>query len=206
MFRQRFYSPAISDSAYAFQDKLEKALFFWETALLEKGSRNNYPKEINLISLPSPRNKSSWSEQYENKIKNASDEIIRYHEIKNEIASAKQATRRNLYSLLVMEQINELQIYPSKLLLLLDNYEKASSPDAKEKQKEEIATYVNSFEKTRKAYEEVLSQTRILSNPSDYVLDQNHHAHLANGTINNDWMFVYELAMNKRLVEWLNNK
>jgi hexosaminidase len=35
------------------------------------------------------------------------------------------------------------------------------------------------------------------------VLDQNHHEHLANGTKNDDWMFVYELAMNKKIGEWL---
>ncbi len=41
--------------------------------------------------------------------------------------------------------------------------------------------------------------TRILNNPADYIPDQNHHAHLANGTINNDWMYVYELAMNQKI-------
>jgi len=55
----------------------------------------------------------------------------------------------------------------------------------------------------RKNFENVYSMTRILNNPDDYVLDQNHHEHLANGTKNDDWMFVYELAMNKKIGEWL---
>ena len=43
----------------------------------------------------------------------------------------------------------------------------------------------------------------LLINPPDYVTDQNQHHHLANGTNNSDWMFVYELAMNKKITGWL---
>ena len=46
-------------------------------------------------------------------------------------------------------------------------------------------------------------QTRILSNPDNYVRDQNRHEHLANGTNNDDWMFMYELAVNKKITDWL---
>jgi hypothetical protein len=35
------------------------------------------------------------------------------------------------------------------------------------------------------------------------VLDQNHHHHLANGTLNNDWMYVYELALNEKIKKQL---
>jgi hypothetical protein len=59
------------------------------------------------------------------------------------------------------------------------------------------------FEQLRKNFEDVFSKTRILNNPAGYLHDQNQHGHLANGTINNDWMFVYELAMNARLKKWL---
>ena len=102
-----------------------------------------------------------------------------------------------------MEQINELQIYPARLLLLLQKFDKANSSKNRQAAKEQVKNYVDSFGDIRKGFENVYSQTRILNNPDDYILDQNQHEHLANGTRNNDWMFVYELAMNERIHHWL---
>jgi hypothetical protein len=61
---------------------------------------------------------------------------------------------------------------------------------------------VDQFPERRKHFENVFSQTRFLSNPAGYMLDQNGHHHLANGTVNSDWMYVYELAMNKKIKGW----
>ena len=36
--------------------------------------------------------------------------------------------------------------------------------------------------------------------------DFDKHQHLANGTVNSDWMYVYELAMNAKISDWLVNK
>ncbi len=205
IFRHRFYAPALSDQSFEFQDLLEKALDFWETALIEKGQRNNYPENIDLIGLPSTDKPQAWSEKYENKIKGAQEEIVRYQLIKDRITKARQAAHRNWYSLELMNQVNELQIYPAKILLLLQKFDKVSSSSDKLAERQQIKQFVNDFGKVRRNFENVFSKTRILSNPEDYILDQNQHHHLANGTINNDWMFVYELAMNKKISEWLDS-
>ncbi len=202
-FRHRFYAPALSDSSFEFQDLLEKALVFWETALLEKGDRNNYHTNFELIELPDENKAGVWSGKYQNKIEGAKAAIKQYDVIKDRIENAKQSARRNQYSLLVMEQINELQSYPAKLLLLLEKYDKTNSSTDKQAVRREIKNYVSNFSEIRKKFEDVYSMTRILNNPDDYLLDQNHHEHLANGTRNDDWMFVYELAMNEKINEWL---
>lgn len=203
LFRHRFYAPALSDPSFEFQDLLEKALGFWEIALIKKGHRNNYPATIDLIELPNPDKPKVWSEIYKKKIKESEEEILRYRVIKNRIDKAMQLTRRNMYSLELMNQINELQIYPAKILLLLQKYDKVLSSSDKQLEKQKIKKYVNDFAEIREKYENVFSKTRVLSNPADYILDQNQHPHLANGTLNNDWMFVYELAMNRKLNDWL---
>lgn len=204
MFRHRFYAPALSDPSYEFEDLLEKSLPFWETALLEKGDRNNYHTNIELIQLPSQEKTGTWSEKYQNKIHDATEAIKQYEVIKDRIEKAKQLARRNEYSLMIMEQINDLQIYPAKLLLLLSKFDKANSAADKQAAKDKIKKYVSNFSEVRKNYEDVYSMTRILNNPADYIADQNHHEHLANGTRNNDWMFVYELAMNQKINDWIN--
>jgi hexosaminidase len=69
-----------------------------------------------------------------------------------------------------------------------------------------VQQYVDSFKNIRQNVKAILSETQILNNPTDYKPDQNHHAHLANGTVNSDWMYLYELPMNTKIREWLSGK
>ena len=187
------------------QALLEQALPFWETALIEKGHRNNYPEKIELIDLPDPSKPGKWSDVNRQRIIRAKEEISRYAVIKNRIQNALKVTRRNEFSLALMNQLNELQVYPSRLLMLLEKFDRASSDPAKKDAKAAIEEYVRHFDDLRKNFEGVFSKTRILNNPDDYQLDQNVHHHLANGSNKSDWMYVYELEMNKKLNNWLTN-
>ena len=69
----------------------------------------------------------------------------------------------------------------------------------------EIRNYVDAFSVIKKNYEDVFSETRFLNNPVDYQLDQNPNRMLANATNNSDRMYVYELAMNNKVKDWLAN-
>ena len=68
---------------------------------------------------------------------------------------------------------------------------------------QEITTYIDGFEHLRMKFEAVFSETRMLNNPEGYQLDSNLHEHLANGTNNTDWMFMYEIPFNTKVREWL---
>ncbi len=203
MFRQRFYAPALSDKSFDFRDQLEKVLEFWETALISKGERDTYPRSIDLVALPDAAQPGKWSVDFKVKLDRAPEEIKRYQLIRDQLNRAIQLARRNTYTLSLLYQINELQSYPAKLLLLLEKYDKASSTSNRESAKKDLKKFVTDFGEIRKNYENVFSKTRILANPDNYIADQNQHHHLANGTNNDDWMFVYELAMNKKINDWL---
>jgi molecular chaperone GrpE (heat shock protein) len=205
MFRQRFYAPAAANPAYEFQDSLEKALSFWETALITKGDRNNYHKNFELISLPDQQKPEAWSNQYKDRLQQAKNEVARYELIKQRINNVMKVARKNYFSLQLMNQINELQIYPAKLLLALQQYDNASSTN-KQVASNDVKQVVSNFSTIRSNFEDVFSKTRILNDPEDYQLDENHHEHLANGTKNSDWMYMYELPMNAKVSEWLTAK
>lgn len=55
------------------------------------------------------------------------------------------------------------------------------------------------FGSLRKELEQVYGKTRILSKPDNYILDQDHHVHLANQSINFDWQFYAEMLFFKKL-------
>ncbi len=203
MFRQRFYAPALSGKSFDFRDQLEKALEFWETALISKGERDTYPRSIDLTALPDATQPGKWNVDFKVKLDRAREEIKRYQLIRDQLNRAIQLARRNTYTLSLLYQINELQSYPAKLLLLLEKYDEASSMSNRKSAKKELKKFATDFGEIRKNYENVFSKTRILANPDNYIPDQNQHHHLANGTNNDDWMFVYELSMNKKINDWL---
>lgn len=203
LFRLRFYGPLLSNNSFEFQNKLETALTFWETALIKKGKRSDYPKEIDLIDLPDSSKPGMWTREYNERISTAKMELMRYDTVKKIIEKSQQLAQRNRYSLALMNQTNELQIYPSKLLLLLAKYDEFSATTDKEAAMLQIQKCVKNFSEIRRKYEEVYSQNTFLNKPDDYILDQNLDGHLANGTKNSDWMYVYELAMNNKITNWL---
>jgi hypothetical protein len=221
-FRHRFYAPELNESSCEFQNELEQALWFWDGSLInnsnyarhlskegvynpygDRGDRRVYPKSIDLISLPDPAKPGEWCEKYREKITQAKTEASRYLVIKEKIANAAALARRNRYSLRLMERINDFQIYSPKLLLLLEKYDRASSMDERKIAAGEIRRYVDSFAVIRKGLEDVISEKRFLKNPEGYVRAVT--ADLANGGIDNEWMFVHETPMNEKIIGWLKN-
>ena len=55
------------------------------------------------------------------------------------------------------------------------------------------------FSALRKNLEKIYGKTRMLSKPENYILDQDHHAHLANQTISFDWQFNAEILFLEKL-------
>ena len=68
-----------------------------------------------------------------------------------------------------------------------------------------IMTQRTNFNRLRHELEKVYGLTRILSKPDKYILDQDHHLHLANQTINFDWQFYSELLFLDKIDEYFKN-
>ncbi len=202
IFNHRFYSPEVASANIDFQDKLEKASPFWDQALLDEGDRENYHDTFKLMDLPAAGNSGEWNTKYKEKISLANLAITEYSLINSDLINTFRLTRKNSYAIEVFNQINELHLYPSKLIVLIEKFDKGDITE-KKTTGQEIRKFVTEFSELRKRLETVYAETRILGNPEGYQLDSNYHKHLANGTNNTDWMFRYELAMNEKIIEWL---
>lgn len=77
---QREYGFNAEDKRMAFVDELEKACYFFDNALIIKGSRNPayQAKEFTLIELPDKKHPGEWSKKYADKIEQAKKEMPRY--------------------------------------------------------------------------------------------------------------------------------
>lgn len=188
-----------------FLQELEKSFFFFDGALVKSGRRNPAwgVTAFTLIDLPDKNHRGLWSEKYSDKIKRAQEEDIRYEEIKKGLAEAKAEALRNRYTLNVYEQNNNLQNFPVKLLLALYHYDLAKDDQQLKQAAMQLKDICHSLPHLQKSLEEVYSETRFMEQPEGYVEDMNHHNHLSVKSLNSDWIFLYELPMVTKILNWL---
>src|SRR5699024_9362597 len=161
-------------------------LDYWAKALITSGNRRRN-KNIKLVSLPKSEETGKWSKKYSAKIKGAQKAVNLYKKTRKRIEKDMRLADRGRYVLSYLNQLNNLQIYPSKLLLKLNAYDTAMGKE-KLKKMTQVLKYVNHFKKIRNQFEKVFSRTRFLNKPKGYQLDQNYHHHWTNTTLNSDWM------------------
>jgi hypothetical protein len=203
-YRHREFSYALADEQYAFIDQLEGPVAFWKNALLKGNSRNYLHKRENpveeiVIDLPDGADKGVWSEKHSERLQKAAAIRDTCARVEEKIAQSKTMPNRNIYRLEVYEQVNNLVQFSAEALLLLESYDKAKSVEEERAALERIRQLPVRFRDLRAQLEQVYSKTRKLTKPDDYILDQDHHVHLANQSISFDWQFYAEMLFLEKL-------
>ena len=202
---QREFGFREEDNMMDFLDRLERTVSFFDGALVTAGRRNPAwgVKEHTLLDLPDPDKPGEWSAIYKEKIEQAKEADAEYWKISQGIGKALLNARRNRYTLRVYEQINNLQHYPTRLILALHEVDSADGNDERKEALNRLSLVCDSFETMRQAFVSTLSETRFMEQPHGYISDMNHHNHLAAKTENSDWWFWYELPMTEKVRAWL---
>ncbi len=209
-YRQREFSNMLADSSFAFIDELEKPVAFWKNALLQ-GDHRNYlatmenATEKGVIDLPDPNNMGEWTEKYKERLSKAEQFARSTDSIAEKITSMKSKTARNHYSLEVYEQVNNVAGFTPKILLALKTYDNSKTPTEKLESIKRLRSLQNEFKTIRDNLESVYAKIRILKKPNNYVLDQDHHHHMANQSVNFDWQFRAEQLFFEKLAKELEN-
>jgi hypothetical protein len=204
-YRHREYGHALSGEEFGFVDDLEHAVEWWNAALLESNTRNSLrsmedPTEA-VIDLPFSEEKGEWTEKYSVKLQNAALSMRYCNKAIEAIDTMKTLSTRNLYRLEVYEQVARLVQFSGKAMLALQYYNIASSEQEKQEALALIENLPLEFELLRAGFEEVYARTRILNKPEGYILDQDHHLHMANQSLNFDWQFWSEIYFLEKLSE-----
>lgn len=207
IYRQRMYSTEGSDTQYSFIDDLEKPVSFWKNALLN-GNQRNYLKTMDnpidkaVIELPDLQNPGTWTEKYGERVEEARKMLLICDQVSKNINGLDSVAIRNHYTLEVYAQVNALTALAPKILVMLGEADLIKNTDDKKKAIAKIHELSTTYKEIRNHFENVYGKTRILNKPADYILDSDHHVHLANQSINFDWQFLAEELFFKKLREF----
>ena len=193
------------DGESRFIDELEQAAYFFDGALVSAGRRNPSWQVVDytLLDLPDSANPGRWSNSLAGRLDSARQEMKRYTQIKDAIASAKGNALRNRYALEIYEQNNELFQFPARLLLAIESYDRATTTASRQEARAVILSLCSEFDAIQRNLEDIFSKTRFMEAPNGYIADMNHHHHLAALTLNSDWIYLYETAFIKKIQQWL---
>jgi hypothetical protein len=213
-YRHREFSFVLAENNFAFIDSLEQPVGQWKNILL-KGNKRNYLMEMEkaeedgLIPLPDSKYPGQWSVDYKQRLTMAKKMIESTTKMCEKIEQMQKLAKRNAYTLEVYQRVNEVVSFTPKILLALEHFDQASNDEERLIEKAKIAELESEFYELKNKVEKTYAQTRIIHKPQDYLLDQDHHHHLANQLRDFDWQFYSELLMfdkiNKQL-RWQRKK
>ena len=197
-FNHRFFSPYLKNNNN-FIDDLDDPVRDWANLfVVEKKHRNQISKnknsiETHLIKLPDNNSKGEWTKNNSKKIEKAKNHSSNLKIILEKIEELKTKTIRNNYALDVYEQVAKLAKFSYDALLTLEGFDKG------EISIENVLKLNQKFSYIRLEFEKVYSKTRNINKADSYILDQDHHNHTANQSLNMDWQFIAELKLFEKI-------
>ncbi|OOG78058.1 family 20 glycosylhydrolase [Algoriphagus sp. A40] len=197
-YRQRAFGPALSGAEMEFINELEEPVAFWKNALLDKKRDRNRlrklenPMEEGVIPFPNPDSAGVWTAKYQDKIAAAEANLARVDSVLQLIQESKKLAVRNTYTLEVYEQVAQAAQFSNRAILTLAELDEPSG-EKRSLAQAKLAGMEEEWKAIQSQLETIYGKTRQLNKPSDYVLDQDHHVHLANQALNfSDWQFYVE--------------
>ena len=212
VYRHRMFGTDFTSEEYAFIDGLDKPVALWTNLLVEEGTHRNALNQLKspikdyIIDLPEFNKKGAWTQKYSRRLAEIKVQSGALKEIRRKIASLQNKNASATYNLEVYNEVINLVDYNFKLMKSLSLLDNNRSTEEETKLINDLQNLVYEFKEVRKLFEEVYSKSRILNKPNDYILDQDHHRHPANQSVNFDWQFTAELMLINKIKNYLKIK
>ena len=205
VYRHRKFGSEFKGEQYAFIDALDEPVALWTNLFVEAGNHRNAlihkenPIEEQLIDLPDFNKKGDWTKKYSARLEQLEAQKNQLEQAKKTLFKIQNQDVKSEYNLAVYNEVIQLVEYNFELMSQLKAFDTATTPEAEKKALDAIMTTGQTFSSVRAQMETVYSQTRVLNKPEGYLLDQDHHNHPANQTVNFDWQFIGEILMLQKI-------
>ena len=205
VYRHRKFGPEFKGEQYAFIDALDEPVALWTNLFVEAGNHRNAlihkenPIEEQLIDLPDFNKKGDWTKKYSARLEQLEAQKDQLEQAKKTLFKIQNQDAKSEYNLAVYNEVIQLVEYNFELMSQLKAFDTATTPEAEKKALDAIMITGQTFSSVRAQMETVYSQSRVLNKPEGYLLDQDHHNHPANQTVNFDWQFIGEILMLQKI-------
>ena len=205
VYRHRKFGSEFKGEQYAFIDALDEPVALWTNLFVEAGNHRNAlihkenPIEEQLIDLPDFNKKGDWTKKYSARLEQLEAQKNQLEQAKKTLFKIQNQDAKSEYNLAVYNEVIQLVEYNFELMSQLKAFDTATTPEAEKKALDVIMTTGQTFSSVRAQMETVYSQSRVLNKPEGYLLDQDHHNHPANQTVNFDWQFIGEILMLQKI-------
>ena len=197
-YRQRAFGPALASAEHEFINALESPVADWKNMLLDNRTDRNSLRTLDdpinqaVIPFPNLDSAGAWSQKYQDKITKAEASRLQVDEVLQQIQFAKKSALRNTHQLEVYEQVAQVVQFSNRVILTLAEYDEPSGEKRAQAQAK-LAAMEEEWASIQSKVEEVYGKTRQINKPADYILDQDHHRHLANQALKfSNWQFYVE--------------
>lgn len=203
-FRHRTFSPQWAAASAAFIDSLETPVGAWKNLVLQGNLRNSLtsmanPLEKGVIDLPDLTQPGVWTTKHQGRLQEAEQIAQTTNRVLALLNENKDMAVRNPYLIEVYKSVAELVQFTPQLLMGLKALDQASTSESQTEAFEKLFDLEKEFKVLRSRFEATYAKTRIVNKSENYVLDQDHHRHLANQTRNFDWQFNAELLLFEKI-------
>ena len=198
-FRHRYFSPSFKGQKFEFIDELDKPVRDWANLFVKQKKHRNQinkaksPLQSHIIDLPDLDNQGEWNKKFDKKISTAKKHIKDLEKIIENINKQKTKTLRGNYTLEIYEQVAKLTHFSYETFLSISNF------DNGENDLNSLLNKEKEFISIRNNFEKAYAKSRNINKPKNYILDQDHHNHTANQTLNMDWQFIAEIKLFEKI-------
>ena len=151
------------------------------------------PLETHIVDLPEINNPGKWNQKFDKKITIAQSHIKDLKIIIEKINLQQTKTIRGSYALEVYEQVAKLALFSYETFIAISNFDKGENDLSL------LLNKMEEFNSIRDNFEKVYAKSRNIIKPDNYILDQDHHNHTANQTLNMDWQFIAEIKLFEKI-------
>lgn len=167
----------------------------------QEGRENiSFDYTTKLIELPDPKSPGSWSQKYKDKIEKSALEINNYAEVSEKLKKLYSRSTRNKYYWQLSLAIYNFQTTLPRLLLALNKYDNRDKKAGIEAVQEELKV----FHKCWTELQTVYSETRFISNPSNFIPDR--YFHIASQREDLSWMIQAQDLYESMIKNWLHSQ
>ncbi|ULQ54607.1 family 20 glycosylhydrolase [Flavihumibacter fluvii] len=167
---------------------------------LEGQEKRQFDYTTKLIELPDLKSPGTWSKKYSEKLNRSATQINNYEALSRQLQEIQYNSTRNKYYWRLAAALHRFQTSTPRILVALKQCDQAGEA-AQKTGFDAVHKAIGEFHQSWSALQDVYSETRFITYPSNYVKDR--YFHLASQREDLSWMVQAQQLYEGMITKWM---